>query len=374
MRPIVLAVLLAAPLTAGADDLLAKGRRLLDEGKLAEAVDALRRDVDAWPEHADAYRLLGLAYEKLGKKEDALQAWKDFRALAKSAEDRALADEHMGVTARPPAEDGPPTIQKEEEAEFTSASAEWFQKETAHFTVRSHNRRLTDLVAGQAEYFLARLSKTFMGNAQYPHHVPLTIYRDPQEYVAAGNPDWSQGGTAVGYESLDAFLMSRMERKIDLLHTIRGALNPDLARPRLLPHELTHLVLAEHFGEARVPLWLNEGIAQFMEKGRRDEADSIIAQADAVGGTIPLSILIDLAGYPTDRGAIELFYHQSASFTAWLITTAGEDRFLVFLKDLKKRVKAADALKTLLKGSDTSWLVTAQAAWLKEVATRTRGK
>ncbi len=59
--------------------------------------------------------------------------------------------------------------------------------------------------------------------------MPLTVYRDQDEYVGAGNPDWSQGGTSVGYESLDGFLKDRMTRKIDLLHAIKGELNPDLA-------------------------------------------------------------------------------------------------------------------------------------------------
>lgn len=254
-----LALAALAVLSASAEDWLAAGRKAHAEGRWAEAVEALTKDTDLYPEHVEAYRLLAEAFENLGKADEAKQAWRDFRALAKSPEDRRLADEKLGAAAaRSAFEVDAKTVE-----EIKAVSGEWHTKETEHFTVRSHNRRLTEVVAGQAEGYLAMLCRTFLNGAAYPHKLPLTIYADQQEYVGAGNPDWSQGGTAVGYESMDAFITGKVTRKIDLLHRVKGELNPDLVKPKLLPHELTHLVLAEHYGERRIPLWLNEGTAQY---------------------------------------------------------------------------------------------------------------
>ncbi|MCE9581040.1 MAG: tetratricopeptide repeat protein [Planctomycetes bacterium] len=365
MKRRVAAIVLMAAAAARAEDWLAKGRSLYESEKYAEAAEALRRETDAWPEHQEAYKLLGLSLEKLGKTDEAKSAWKDFRALAKTAADRALADEHLGVAS---AVDRDLILDEATIAAIREPQAEWFTQETAHFTIKSHNKRLTEVVAVQAEKYLATLSRTFMGGAAYPHKVPLTIHRDQKEYVAAGNPDWSQGGTAVGYESIDGFMKSQVTRRIDLLQTIDGKLNPDLAKPKLLPHELTHLVLGERFGERPLPLWLNEGIAQYMEADRRAECDKLLNDfmAQKGGAPIPLRTLVNLPGYPDNRGAIALFYAQSASFTGWLADTLGPEKLSAFLEDLRKGTEVEQALQSAFKAG-AGWDTAAQAQWLRVV-------
>ncbi|MEK7467540.1 MAG: hypothetical protein AAB074_09025 [Planctomycetota bacterium] len=361
----LLGAALAASLAA-ADDAAARGKKQFDEGKFEEAVKTLRKDVDLYPEHVESYRWLASSLEKLGRADEAKLVWKDFRALARSEEDRRLADEKLGA--------GPGTVDKDlvlDEATIDAIRVPgqgWFEKKTAHFAVKTHNERLTEVIAVQAEKYLAALSSRFLNGAAYPHVVPLTVYRDQSEYVGAGNPDWSQGGTAVGYESLDNFLKGQMSRKIDLLHTIGGKINPDLAKPKLLPHELTHLVLMEHFGETPLPLWLNEGLAQYMEVDRREEANTQLREffVDRKGSAIPLRTFATLPGYPENRGAIALFYAQSASFTSWLIDILGQEKFHVFLQDLKKGTEVEPALQSALKaGKD--WEAPVQAQWLKTV-------
>ncbi len=361
----VLGAALAASIAA-ADDPAAFGRKLYEDGKYAEAAKALRKDVDAYPEHVESYRWLAMALEKLGKTEEAKSAWTDFRALAKTPEDRKLADERLGVG--PAAADADLVLDAKKVEEIRAAGADWHETKTTHFVVRTHNRRLTEIVAIQAEKYLGALSQKFLNGAAYPHVVPLTVYRDQDEYVGAGNPDWSQGGTSVGYESLDGFLKDRMTRKIDLLHTIKGELNPDLAKPKLLPHELTHLILIERFGERAIPLWLNEGIAQYMETDRRAECDKLLLEYfdNRKGTPIPLRTLVSLPGYPDNRGAIALFYAQSASFTGWLADLLGPEKFAAFLDDLREGTAPEMALQAALKaGKD--WEAPVQAQWMKSV-------
>ncbi|KAF0243184.1 MAG: hypothetical protein FD180_3519 [Planctomycetota bacterium] len=363
------AALLGAALVASlaaADDAAARGKKLFDEGKFEEAVATLRRDIDQYPEHVESYRWLALSLEKLGKPDEAKAAWKDFRALATSEEDRKLADARLGVG---PAAADPDIVLDEKTVDAIRIPGQgWFEKKTAHFNVKTHNQRLTEVLGIQAEKYLAALSQKFLNGAAYPHTVPLTVYADQTEYVAAGNPDWSQGGTSFSYESLDGYLRNQMNRKIDLLHTIDGKLNPDLARPKLLPHELTHLVLVEHFGDRPIPLWLNEGIAQYMEVGRHAEANKILYEffTDRRGAAIPLRTFATLPGYPENRGAIALFYAQSASFTAWLADMLGPEKFHAFLEDLKRGTGAEPALQSALKaGKD--WEAPVQAQWLRSV-------
>ena len=363
------AALLCAALAAGlaaADDAAARGKKLFDDGKFEEAVTALRKDIDLYPEHVESYRWLALSLENLARPEEAKAVWKDFRALAGTEADRRLADEKLGVG---PAAADPDFVLDEKTVDaIRNPGQGWFEQKTEHFTVKTHNQRLTEVIAVQAEKYLAALSKQFLNGAAYPHVVPLTVYRDQPEYIAAGNPDWSQGGTSFSYESLDGYLRNQMSRKIDLLHTFEGKLNPDLAKPKLLPHELTHLVLAEHFGDRPIPLWLNEGIAQYMEIDRHAEANKQLREffADRKGSAIPLKTFVTLPGYPENRGAIALFYAQAASFTAWLADLLGPEKFHAFLQDLKRGTEVERALQSALKaGKD--WEAPTQAQWLRSV-------
>jgi hypothetical protein len=106
-----------------------------------------------------------------------------------------------------------------------------------------------------------------------------------------------------------------------------------------------------------------------MEAGRREEADRALSDLAIKDGSglIPTNVLVNLSGYPDNRGAIALFYAQSVSFTAWLVRTVGEEKFFAFLGDLKRGTAVESALQSVLRGSGKDWLQSVHDSYVKDL-------
>jgi Flp pilus assembly protein TadD len=69
------------PEKANAETLTARGMKELFEGDVTEAIVDLRRATAIDVDHADAWRLLGLACERAGRSEEAIQAYRRYLEL-----------------------------------------------------------------------------------------------------------------------------------------------------------------------------------------------------------------------------------------------------------------------------------------------------
>jgi hypothetical protein len=99
-----------------------------------------------------------------------------------------------------------------------------------------------------------------------------------------------------------------------------------------LPHELTHVVLAEKFADKQIPRWADEGMAILTEPVAR-QAIRRAAMQRAVTRTPQYGAaeLLAIRDYPQgDRR--DAFYGQSASLVAYLIERDSPARFLDFLQ------------------------------------------
>jgi hypothetical protein len=87
---------------------------------------------------------------------------------------------------------------------------------------------------------------------------------------------------------------------------------------RLLPHELTHLMVYEATGRrlGQVPPWLNEGLASLNERRPDPNRQALVDEALAQGRLYTLEALC--APFPVDLSAAQLAYAQSASVVAYL--------------------------------------------------------
>jgi hypothetical protein len=112
----------------------------------------------------------------------------------------------------------------------------------------------------------------------------------------------------------------------------------------VLPHELTHLLFKEITAglmtDAKIPLWLNEGIAVYEEKGRRYEAP--VKHALETNQIISISEIVNCNDYPLDLNKRALFYAQSASLVDFLLNKYGGAKFLAFSKKLIRGGKDID--------------------------------
>jgi len=145
-----------------------------------------------------------------------------------------------------------------------------------------------------------------LGLAQ-PASVNIYIYADALDAQEALQPSrhlWAEGRT---FPDLQLAIV-----------TVAPGLQASRDLGRQLPHEIMHLALAQRLGAgyARLPNWLNEGLA-VMNQGQPDpELASALAQADEADALFPLA---NLCGpFPADPAQAQLAYAESESVVRYI--------------------------------------------------------
>lgn len=128
-------------------------------------------------------------------------------------------------------------------------------------------------------------------------------------------------------------------RRIDLRADARGWLTESL------PHELTHVVLADRFSEKRIPRWADEGIAILSEPVAKQQLRERTWQDEARSGHqfSPRELFVVDAHPPANRH--NAYYSQSASLVRFLIDRDSPEQFLRFVQ-ASQRHGYATALKS----------------------------
>jgi len=99
-----------------------------------------------------------------------------------------------------------------------------------------------------------------------------------------------------------------------------------------LPHELTHVVLADRFTKNRIPAWADEGIAMLAESpDKLQKRLNELRGITAAGQTVTLRELVQLAEGPTPK-ARAAFYGQSVTLTGVLLERGTPAQFLQFVE------------------------------------------
>jgi tetratricopeptide (TPR) repeat protein len=260
--------------TKDAGTLMESGLKALNAGQFGDALDAFTEASSILPQNAAVRFGAGLAAFMLGRDRDAQEAFE--RALA--LEPRyAAASEWLGelhhragrikeaIDTYEEALKRSPGLQK-----LQSRLDEWrtesrlherfYQSRGAHFSV---------LFEGPADELLARriverLEAAYWRIGQvlgaYPTQpINVVLYTKQQFRDITRMPAWSAGA----YDGR--------------IHVpIRGALDHSEELDRVLGHEFVHAVVAM-LGGRNVPVWLNEGLATFLEPGGREEAEEELA-------------------------------------------------------------------------------------------------
>lgn len=120
------------------------------------------------------------------------------------------------------------------------------------------------------------------------------------------------GGFAFG--DLDVFVLSGLDRD--------G-----------IVHEMTHLLIDEAVDSplARIPSWLNEGLAMYFESGSGGRETTVSRAADS-GGLSHLSAMGNQPGRPQE---VRVFYAQAWSTVDYMMETYGEERMAALLTALE---------------------------------------
>lgn len=200
-----------------------------------------------------------------------------------------------------------------------------------HFVIHHMNRQYANSVSWKAEYHYKRIVNHIgvKGFRPWEGEEKCAIYLYPSQaaYVAGtGAPVWSAGQAHVNVSQIDSF---------------EGAKDFE---DGTLPHEITHVLLNKFFEGKEIPLWLNEGMAQFEEETDKSTYwnKRYMKERVRAGSFFPLSALFSMKGVPQD---VSLYYAQSASVVDHLISSNIRTNFGKFLEYMKKGLDTETALQ-----------------------------
>jgi hypothetical protein len=216
---------------------------------------------------------------------------------------------------------GGPLLENAEAVRGTAARAE----SDSFVVVNRSWRHDARQVAGHCEELRAKLACYWCGESSQQAWSPkceLVVHAGRQDYLAVVGP----GGAATFGSSLLDFGRQRQisRRRID----IRGDCPAGIAA---VPHELTHIVLAELLGR-QPPRWADEGMALLADSRQKQllhQRD--LAHGLASGRAFRLAELLALEAYP-HASRVPAFYGQSASLAAWLAQRGEPAKLVEFLR------------------------------------------
>lgn len=260
----------------------------------------------------------------------------------------------------------------------------WKEIKSDHFVIRyapgsaadggTDVERFADEVAHLAEKYYARIAE----DLGYPRHsefwtwdnrVKILLYPDKPSYVTQGqNAAWSEGVANYTKREIASYAGSGRF----LAH--------------ILPHEMAHLIFRDFVGfKGEIPLWLDEGVAQWSEEALRPEVKRIIAGMynKDVLLTINDMMTIDVRRlgnqnlfirpvktregkeatmFLSPDALINTYYAQSASLVGFLIERYGSSDFASFCREIRDGKSVEDAVRSVyyshirsLEELETEW-------------------
>jgi hypothetical protein len=217
------------------------------------------------------------------------------------------------------------------------ALVDFSEKKSTHFIVYSAQDVPEDFVNTMIDYaeryyneLTDKLGFTLFSYWTWDNRAKIYIYGEQESYVReTGQPSWS-GGVA-SYDQKKIWTYPRGAGFFD----------------SLLPHELGHIIFREVIGGHAVPLWLEEGVASYLEPAKRFGSEKMVLGSFANNTFIPLMDLSRIDGEALRLGGnVELFYAESISVIRYLIENFGVDRFNRFCEKIKDGKNMNNALAT----------------------------
>jgi hypothetical protein len=222
---------------------------------------------------------------------------------------------------------------------------------STNFVVHAPTPVIARVVAGEAEFQRRKLAMLWLGKPLSDWDQPATIL------VGLGWTSTAGSTTSTFQEGRGGPRVTRIEVKLDgfTLSTLESS----------LPREITHAVLATHFGKP-VPRWADEGIARLQELDTEQAVhDRLIRQLLREGRGVRLLTLLRMTEYPRDPTHLNAQGHSVCRF----LLAAGHSRAAV-LEFVRKGMNADaedgwDRAARILGFKSVDRLESAWLAWLK---------
>jgi len=227
---------------------------LVRTGNPSQALPYAQRAVNAAPESADAYAVLGYAQQASDRTKEAVASWKHSLELRPDPN----VEQYLAKAQR----------EQNVETDFT-------QRESSHFVLHYEGKQTSEafreqiLAALESDY--DDLSSTL--GTPPRDNVLVTLYTEQAFFDVTRAPSWT-----------GALNDGKLRIPINGLSSV----TPELAR--VLKHELAHTFI-NHLSAGRCPPWLHEGIAQLLEPKSLGGDGHQLALLFKAQGEIPLNVL-----------------------------------------------------------------------------------
>ncbi|MGB7132918.1 MAG: peptidase MA family metallohydrolase [Candidatus Sulfotelmatobacter sp.] len=227
---------------------------LVRTGNAVQALAYAQRAVNAAPQSADAYTVLGYAQQACDHTKEAVAAWKHSLELRPDANVRQYLAK----------------AQREQNAE-----SDFSERESSHFVLHYEGKQTSEAFRAQILTTLESDYDDLSRELGTPprDNILVTLYTEQAFFDVTRAPSWS-----------GALNDGKLRIPINGL----TAMTPDLAR--VLRHELAHSFI-NALSAGRCPLWLHEGIAQLMEPKALGSDGRQLAQLFKSQRNIPLNML-----------------------------------------------------------------------------------
>ncbi|MDG2220507.1 MAG: hypothetical protein P8L85_03955 [Rubripirellula sp.] len=224
------------------------------------------------------------------------------------------------------------------------AAANAGSRRTQNFIVQAPTAQLADAVAEAAEKFRHDLAVYWLGKPlpPWPNPCPIRVVAGPQ--LAA------QGVTTYNPRPVRDFQME-----------VVGT--PERILDSVLPHEITHTILATHFGRP-LPRWADEGICTTVEhSAERNKHEIMLRRYLNSSRGIAMNQLFLLTEYPSD---VLPMYAQGYSVCRFLIDQKGPRQFIAFLQDYMRHPSWTDNVKKHYQYDSLKELQDYWLAWVSD--------
>jgi len=213
------------------------------------------------------------------------------------------------------------------------AKGNWFLKESKNFSIFYRDASHVKLISDKAEYYFEKIAYDL------GYEKELKWDKKCQVFIVENTDKWKSflkdigfnpnivGGFVPNYGDKEMFLCAISEMYLALT----------------FPHELTHLIFKDIAGKNIIPLWLNEGLANY-EASVTNISNDLLIKSIKEGRHILLGDLLRMAVYPEGKDTRELFYAESEKLVEFLITQHGREKFRRFCELVLRDKSFKDAL------------------------------
>lgn len=205
----------------------------------------------------------------------------------------------------------------------------WHVRETANFRIYHTDPAQAEKAAQAAEAVRAQQARRWGSSAVRTPWSPrcdVYLYPTPRDFAQmTGQPETSPGFSTMGVNG-NRIVARRVNLRAD---------HPQLLTA-ILPHEVTHVVLADLFTQQQIPRWADEGMAVLAEpRAEQSSRASELTEPLKEGRVFKLSELMAI-DYPNAE-AWNLYYAQSVSLTQFLVEQGSPEQFVAFVRGAQRK-------------------------------------